>query len=245
MPILWAQAVLLARHSTNSPWFIAIVLLLAVGLSVYGWYASAKRRRELTAWAAARGLSFTEGRVDDFDRKYPEFGCLQRGENRYASNLIRGRWGEREILGFDYHYVIHSGKNRHTHVFSAMIVTSHIPLQPLHIRPENIFDKVTEFFGADDIDFESAEFSRKFFVKALDKRWAYDVIHPRVMEFLLASPHFNIEFGLISVMAYRQGLFKPADFEAACQVVAGILDQLPEYVVRQQGQLRPREQGEV
>ena len=245
MPILWAQAVLLARHSTNSPWFIAIVFLLAVVLAVYGWHASAKRRRELAAWAAGRGLSFEEGKLNDFDRKYPEFGCLQLGGNRYASNLIRGRWGEREILGFDYHYVIQSGKNRQTHTFSAVIIASHIPLQPLHIRPENIFDKVGEFFGADDIDFESAEFSRKFFVKAPDKRWAYDVIHPRVMEFLLASPRFSIEFGLVSVIAYRQGPFKPADFEAACQVICGILDQLPEYVIRQQGQLRPREQGEV
>jgi hypothetical protein len=130
-------------------------------------------------------------------------------------------------------------------VFSAVIVSSPIPLQPLTIRPEGLLDKVGEFFGAEDINFESADFSRKFFVKAVNKRWAYDVIHPRVMELLLASPPFRIQFGLVSVMAYRQSPFKPADFQAAFQVVCGILDQLPEYVIQQQGQLRPPVQGEA
>jgi hypothetical protein len=104
----------------------------------------------------------------------------------------------------------------------------------LFVRPEGIWDKITEFIGFDDIDFESAEFSRKFYVKAEDKRWAYDVIHPRVMEFLLAAPRFPIQFGPDCVIAYRGSTFSTLDFESAAGVIGGILDRLPEYLVKQQ-----------
>ena len=57
----------------------------------------------------------------------------------------------------------------------------------LLIRPEGFFDKVAGAFGFDDIDFESEEFSRAFFVKSSDKRFAYDVLHPRMLELLMAE----------------------------------------------------------
>ncbi|MDY7011318.1 MAG: hypothetical protein SVV80_11300, partial [Planctomycetota bacterium] len=107
-------------------------------------------------------------------------------------------------------------------------------LKPLYIRREHFFDKLTEFFGFDDIDFESAEFSRKFFVKSPNKRWAYDVIHQRMMEYLLAAPDFGIQFDLMHIIAWRGRKFKPADFQAAAEMICGMLERLPEYVVRQQ-----------
>lgn len=245
-PFLWAQArVVIHQHGGGFPWWVILVLLLMVALAVYAVYASAKRRKELAAWAAGRNLSFRRENVYDFDSRYPGFSCLCQGHSRYAYNLIEGQWNGRGLLGFDYHYVIGHGKNRHTHVFSAVILQSPVALQPLSIRPENFLDKIGEFFGADDIDFESAEFSRQFFVKAPDKRWAYDVIHPRAMEFLLASPRFSIQFDLTRVICYRDHVFKPADFETACQIVAGLLDRLPEYVLRQQGETSRIKPGEA
>ncbi|MCK4626760.1 MAG: hypothetical protein KAV00_15725, partial [Phycisphaerae bacterium] len=106
--------------------------------------------------------------------------------------------------------------------------------KPLYIRREGFFDKIGQFFGFDDIDFESAEFSRKFYVKSPDKRWAYDVIHTRTMEHLLASANFSIRFDRAHVIAWRSRTNKPADFEAAAELISGILDRLPEYVVRRQ-----------
>ena len=48
-------------------------------------------------------------------------------------------------------------------------------------------DKIAGALGFHDINFESSEFSRKFHIKCADKKFAYDVIHPRMMEFLLAA----------------------------------------------------------
>ena len=111
---------------------------------------------------------------------------------------------------------------------------SPILLEPLFIRPENFFDKLTEFIGFNDIDFESAEFSKKFYVKSPDKKWAYDIIHPRMMEFLLASPMFSIQFDLLSVIVYRDNTFSPADFDAAADLVNGIFERIPDYVIQNQ-----------
>ena len=97
-----------------------------------------------------------------------------------------------------------------------------------------MLDKITEFAGFNDIDFESAEFSRKFYVKSPDKRWAYDVIHPRMMEFLLASPVFTLQFDLTQIMISRSSTFSANDYESAVGVVEGMIERLPEYLVKQQ-----------
>jgi hypothetical protein len=211
-----------------------VVAIAVVGLLALGLWRSAKRRKELAAWASRNGLSFRPDRDRGFDERYRAFGCLRRGHSRFAHNIAEGDRNGRRVVAFDYHYVTGSGKNRQTHRFSAVVLRSDVRLKPLRIRSENVLDRVTEFFGIDDIDFESAEFSRAFHVKAADKRWAYDVLHQRTMEYLLAMPRFSIQFDDRSAIAWRNRRFGAETFESAIGVVEGILDRLPEYVVRGQ-----------
>lgn len=209
--------------------FLAIgaLLVLAIGLS-------AKRKKELAAWATQSGLAFDSRPDRSFDNRYPNFGCLRRGHSRYAYNIASGSWHNRFLESFDYRYVTGHGKDRTTHTFSAIIIRTELPLKPLHIRSENAFDKLTEFFGADDIDFESNQFSREFHVKSPDKKWAYDVLHQRTMEFLLQQPKYSIEFDTRCVICWRNRRFDIPTRENAIRVVEGILDRLPEYLIREQ-----------
>ncbi|MFA5864583.1 MAG: hypothetical protein WC975_07825 [Phycisphaerae bacterium] len=225
--------------SDNNIVIIVIFVLAGIAFAVYGWYASAKRKQELLAWAATRRFEFSPEKQYGFDSKYPQFYCLQEGDNQYAYNTLEGDWSGRSFLGFDYHYETHTsnskgGRSTQHHHFSAVIIKSEVPLNPLFIRPEGFFDKIKEFFGYEDIDFESAEFSRKFYVQAPDKKWAYDVIHARMMEFLLASPTFHIKFDWNCVIAYHNSTFSVNEFESAANVIKGILDRLPDYVAKQQ-----------
>ncbi len=217
---------------------IIAVVGLAVAAAVLGHLAEKKRREALAAWAAARGLTFSPARDAGFAYRYPAFGCLRRGDHRYAHHLVEGPWGGRSLCGFDYHYETHTtdskGRRRtHHHRFSGLLLSSPVPLKPLSIRPERFFDKVTEFFGFDDIDFESAEFSRRFFVRAPDRKWAYAVLHPRAMERLLRAPVFRIEFARHAVLAYRSDRFPPGAFQEAADLLAGLLDALPGYLVKE------------
>ncbi len=218
---------------------IVAFVILVVLIGVLGYYQRQKRIKELTAFAAGRRLAFDPGKDHGLEDRFPEFKCLRRGSDRYAYNRMWGDWSGREILAFDYHYETHSRDSKgrrktHHHRFSAVILASDVPLRPLVIRPEGLFDKVAGFFGFDDIDFESAEFSRRFYVKSPDRKWAYDVIHTRTMELLLASPRFSIEFDRRHVIAYRRSTFDIQEFAAAVGLAEGILQGLPDYLVQQQ-----------
>lgn len=212
--------------------FIVIALAIAA-VGAAAWF-SAQRRKELAAWASKAGLSFSPRSDRSMDNRYPQFGCLRRGHTRSAYNIASGKWNGRRLESFDYRYVTGHGKNRSVHTFSAIILGSTVPLKPLRIRPENAFDKLTEFFGADDIDFESDQFSREFHVKSPEKKWAFDVLHQRTMEFLLGSPRFSIEFDHAHVICWRNRKLNLEGRTSAIAVVEGILDRLPEYLAREQ-----------
>ncbi len=225
-----------------------VVFIIAVVLIAFGIFAAiqAKRRREaMRAWAEGHGLQFRRARDRSYDNRYPEFKSLRRGQNRYAHNIMEGALDGRSFEGFDYHYETHSTDSKgrrqtHHHHFSAVIVGSDLPLDALFIRPEGFFDKITEFFGMDDIDFESAEFSRQFYVKAADKRWAFDVLHARTIQFLLDQPRFTIQFDTHHVIAHTKRRFGIEDFEKADHVVRGILDSFPNYLTEQRRALMER-----
>jgi hypothetical protein len=212
----------------------AAVIVVIVFVIVYNFYASNKRLKELGNWAMSRGLIFSPMKDKSFDSKYPNFDCLQKGDSRYACNIMTGNLTGREFLGCDYHYATDSGKSREEHNISLVIIKSPILLKSLLIRPETFSDKIAAFVGFDDINFESAEFSKKFYVKSPDKKWAYDIIHPQMMEFLMASPVFSIQFDFLSVIVYRNTRFSPEDFDAADALANGIFERIPDYVIQNQ-----------
>ncbi len=221
------------------PLFIGVVVVLIV----VGIIQNAQRRKELQAWAAAHGLTFDRGKDRGYDDRHPRFEALHRGSNRYAENIIRGRWNDRRVFCFDYHYETYStdskGRRKTSHhYFSAVILEHGHPFRSLFIRPEGFFDKVTEFFGYNDIDFELDAFSKAFYVKCDDKQFAFDVIHQATMEFMLARERFTLDFEGPFVMIYRGRRFKPQDFEEAITLAEGVIDRLPDYLLQDFGSLK-------
>jgi hypothetical protein len=223
-----------AKMPVSSVLFLIAVGLVVTGLISYRLLAARRRREELSAWAAEHGLSFSSDGVSNMAEAYPEFADLRAGMNQLAYNRMEGQWSGRRFRAFD--YVTVDGKSRISvrFDFSAVIVESPLPLKRLLIQTEKDFDHVAEFFGAEGIQFESAEFSRAFHVLSADRKWAYDVLHPRAMEFLLSMPRFEIQFDEKTVMVHRASTFSLQDFEAAAKVAQGLLDGLPEYVKQQQ-----------
>ena len=151
------------------------------------------------------------------------------------ANLMTGQWGGHELTAFDYHFQTKNtqGRSSGDSRRSVVVVGSEFPLRPLFIRPEGLLDKFIQSIGGDDIDFESAEFSRKFYVIGPDKRWAYDVLHPRTMAFLMEHPHFTIEFHVNYIALHGQGRFSVAQFQEAAEVGSGILHRVPGHLVDQ------------
>jgi hypothetical protein len=213
--------------------FVAIIALLAIA----SYYQQQQRRNDLLALAARHGWQFDPAHDWAMEARYP-LACLEQGSDRYAYNVFQGRYRNRPICAFDYHYETYSTDSKgntstHHHTFSMAVLETGLPLKPLLIRSEHFGDTISEFFGADDIDFESHEFSREFFVKSPDRRWAFDVIHQATMEFLLAAPRFTVELAGPRVFVYRDSEFDPPQFEQALEVASGIIDRLPQYLLNE------------
>jgi hypothetical protein len=158
-----------------------------------------------------------------------DFHCIPAAEEQDEDG-----WGDR-LIKIVFSAVLRRSMRRD---FSAIILESGVPLKPLSIRSEGASDRLAEFFGFDEIKFESAEFSRAFHVKSPDRKWAYDVLHPRAMEFLLSMPRFEIQFDDTAAMVRRARTFSAQDFESAAKVAQELLDGLPEYVKEQQTEPR-------
>ncbi|MHC5064341.1 MAG: hypothetical protein ACYTG5_10245 [Planctomycetota bacterium] len=227
--------------SMSFMWFvIPLVIALVVVGAIYAHKKEKERREALAELARSRGWTFSPDKDHGHDEDYAHFEVFRSGHSRYAYNTmqgpvqVHGRDCFAKAGDFHYRRTTGSGKNRRTstHRFSYLIL--HLPYASspdLIIRREGLFDKLKGVFGFDDIDFESEEFSRKFYVQSPDKRFAYDVCHPRMLEFLLAeSPGLiDIENGRCCVSGgYRR--WKPEQFEAELDFLLRFLELWPEHL---------------
>lgn len=212
---------------------IPLFIVLIIVLIVVGQAQVKKRREDMARLAHQLGLRFNPNKDRSFDDRYRFFDALRRGDDRYAYNILTGDFEGRNIVAFDYHYETSSrdsdgDRSTTSHHFSAVIFQAGLPLGGLTIRPEGAFDRFKQFFGFDDIDFESAEFSKCFHVTSRDRQLAYDVIQPKTMELMLRRPQFYLHFERGLVMAMRHSRFKPDDFRGAIHLVDDILDLIPQ-----------------
>ena len=183
--------------------FIALIGFIAY----LSWKAEKQRREALAALAAELGLRFDPNKDSSHDDEYAQFEIFRRGHSRVAMNTLQGAldlFDQRcRVRCGDFRYKVTTSNGKTTttttYNFSYLIVHPPWDTPPLLIRPEGLFDKIKGAFGFDDIDFESIEFSKKFYVQSTDKRFAYDVLHPRMMEFLLAErpPMLELEHGVL------------------------------------------------
>ncbi|GAB2699608.1 hypothetical protein [Thalassiella azotivora] len=168
---------------------MALVAAVMVVGAVYSHQVARKRREAFFTWATAHGLRYDRDAPWLVNRwRGTPFGT---GRSRRATNAVSGRWDGRDFVAFDYQYTVTrgSGKNRrsHTYRFSVLAVALPAPLSRLEVTPQAIGYGLAKAFGAQDIELESHAFNEAFVVKADSERFAYDVLHPRAQEVLLAG----------------------------------------------------------
>jgi len=239
---------------------IVVILGVLAGIALIALVIKAgieaeKRRKQriadMLAFAQSLGLSFNPGRDPDHDDRYAHFELFQRGFDRAAYNTIFGTItldnAEIELNAGDFTYKTRerytttdsSGRTRTRtrivkHHFSYFIMElPYIRMPDLLIRREGIFDKIASAFGKNDIDFESSEFSRKYYVKCDSRKFAYDIVHPRMIEFLLAtSPGLiDIEHSRIC-LSDGTSVWRAPRFAGAFDWTRQFLDLWPDFVVK-------------
>jgi hypothetical protein len=208
-------------------------MLVIVALVAYFAWLSAEARRK--AWAAfAESLGMSYSRDDPFDTvrtwRHPIFG---HGHSRRVANVMSGEYRGHAMRCFDYRYTVGSGKNSHTYHYTLVALIPPVPFKPIVIRPEGLGDRLAAMVGMNDIDFESQEFSDRYCVQCADGRFAYDILHARAIEYLLAQRNLAIEGDPVAVLfrpASAGHLAIPDGVRGMLDVGSGFLDLVPEYM---------------
>jgi len=176
---------------------IIIGIALVVALAIFSHLREKKRREAFQALAQRLGMQYIR-RDHSIAQHYRFVDKLRQGSNRYAFNVLKGHYEGYPVQAFDYHYATHStdskGRRRtHDHYFSFFILEQQKRFPELRIYPEGVLSKLGQMIGFDDIDFESIEFSRAFCVRSRDRKFAYDICHTRMMEYLLQHRDLSVE----------------------------------------------------
>lgn len=238
-------------------------------MDVFRGVLFAVRLAQLAALAQEKELEFHHILRDyQMDRRYPHFACLRKGKDRFAYNLMTGEYKDYRITAFDYHYQIEKPRHRskrssqpglrvdlgngarislgdpeaevQEYEFSGVILRTGLPLQSLSIRPFNpLMRGVTDFLGTSGVQFELNEFNNQFYVDASDPGWAFDILPQATLEFLLQSPRYTLEMNSGLVLAYRDSLFTPEEFFPALDLISGILERLPTYLLKELKERQP------
>jgi hypothetical protein len=227
---------------------VIIVGALAVfGLIAYlSWKAEQARIAELQAYAASKGWTYTP-RDDSWHQTF-DGSPFTSGHGRRSTKILAGPYDGRQAAVFD--YVFHTtetstdaqGHTRHrevAHKFNVVALSLGALTPGLSVSPEGVFGRLIGRMFNNDIELESEEFNRAFTVNSDDRKFAFDVLHPRMMELLLQHPDtaWRIDKGwLITV---EDGSYEIFDIEPRLGFADRLLDTFPDFLREQYGLPQP------
>jgi hypothetical protein len=217
-----------------------VSLLLMVGAAAFlfrRWQAAQARASLVSELAAAKGWSFNADEPG-LVGKWPgePFG---RGEDQSARNVLRGSWGGRKFVAFDYSYQpfsVRSGKSPRR--FGVIAVQLPAALPWLEVEHENLLVNPVE--AGHDIRFESEIFNRTFRITSTDERYARAVLHPRLMELLLDRGELAFRITGEHLLGWYAGSHTPTGLERRLGLLAQIADHIPAFVWRDYANIDPR-----
>lgn len=168
-------------------------------------------------------------------REFAFLDLLRRGDTRFAFNVLDGIHEGFRVLIFDYHFAGYCSGSKggaavQHYYCSAFILELDKDLPELIIAGENWSSRLLETLGKPDIDFESAEFSRAFFVHSTDRKFAFDVCNTRMMEFLLANRDLTIRISKTALAVPFETWLRPDEVEKHLARLINVRKLMPDYL---------------
>ena len=214
---------------------IPLFLVLAGAVVIFTILKARQRREAMAQLAGEMGWEFYSDAPWDLPNRYGSFDLFQRGHSRRADNILAGEIDGRAGIAFDYRYTTGSGKDQTTHYRQVVVLELPILAARLRMRSEGLLDRVASWVGFDDIDFESDEFSRRYHVQCDDRRFAYDIFHARLIDYLLECgdvPDVEMNGPLIALYGRRGDV---ADVRRLIRIGEKVVQSIPDYVLKARG----------
>ena len=222
---------------------IVVGMLAVFGLLMYlSWKAEQKRIAELRAYAARRGWTYTE-RDDSWHEAFTG-SPFHSGHNRQSTKVLHGTYDGRESAVFDYVYYTtesstdangHHHSHEEPHRFNVVALSLGAATPGLSVSPEGAFGRLLGRLFNSDVELESEEFNRAFTVNADDRKFAFDVLHPRMMELLLQHRDTAWRLDRGWLLTVEHASYELPDVERRLAFSDQLLDALPDFVRQEYG----------
>ncbi len=200
----------------------------ALALVIRLWILARRNREALQALAGERGWTYRE-KDRRLPKEYKGFRPFGIGSSRIALHVMDGHDRDRRFRIFQYQYTVSNGKSSTTYRFAIIEMHTEVNAHPLSIEREHLGHKIIDALGGEDIDFESHEFSKRFWVQCTDRKFAYDVIDARMMEYLLQHDE-TLQWAGPRLIMHKQTNLTPAEVDALLARAHGFLDNVPRHL---------------
>lgn len=215
--------------------FLLLLLVLVVGGAIIWAVGAARKEREwrakLAAFAAANRWNYVQQ-----DNNYRgRFLGLPFSLTRMANinNIFTGTHRGRYLFACEFVYTTSSGDTQQTHYYTVVAVATPAARPTLQVTRENTKTGLLDTFGIRDLQLESTAFNDAYYVKTENERFAYDVLHPRMMEFLLADQRawrWPFRFERSDLVTWESGRLDPNKLLWMLDFMSDIADRVPEFI---------------
>jgi hypothetical protein len=211
--------------------------IVVAGILYWQYKAHQRKVAEFRAFAAKHGWQYLDRGDAKLENRFLEepFGV---GHDRQARHVFRGEHRDRKILAYEYSYKTYStdgeGRRRsETHTFTLTSVYLPKPKPVLEIAREGLGRKLLGFVGVRDLQLESEQFNDAYRIKTDNDRFAYDILHPRMMEWMLEdsrAQRYGFRFERGDLMLWDDGKLRLDDMMARLDYLCDVLERVPSYV---------------
>jgi hypothetical protein len=214
------------------------VVATVIFLNVRGVAVRTGRVRRLAATANRHRWLYSE--KDVFGLGAYDFALFDRGSVRGFENTV---WGNLKGVPFqfaDYWYSTEYEAEEPslrlrtgTKDMSCVVIRMNAYVPRVMVDPESLSTWVNDPTDELDLQFESEEFNRRFRIQAHDRLFAYKLIVPSMMQWLLAMPdRYGVEIYKSALVVYAPRR-DPSDMYTMVACATGVLDRIPKLVWRE------------
>ena len=202
------------------------------------FYLKHQRRQGLLTFAKRHGYAYTAHAPSGLLAH--GFPLFYKGDGRGAENGIIGKWKDMDFRAADFWYYdetrdAQGRSSRNYHRFSVAAVEIPAWLPDITIGRENLLTALADRLGLSDIDFESEEFNRAFQIKSKNRKFAFELIDPRMMQWLLSCDRrFGFEIHAKGILIYSKRL-KPTELLPLIGSLKQFRDRIPRLVWNEYG----------
>lgn len=196
-------------------------------LIVLSYRRAAQRRTGMAELARAREWEYRE--TDPTLASQFTGAPFGKGRIRGTDNVLIGRYAGRPFTAFDYWYRS-GGEDTSTSHYSVIALRLDAPAPDLAVGPATTLGRWVDSLTGRHVAIGDPEFDASYTVRSPAPEFARDVLLSEVRDVLRQHPQLSWRISRDSLLAIRSGHQTPAEVDARLQVMAALLDRIPDAV---------------